>query len=113
MNDRLPARVEASSLLRRAEGEGGFGMVIRRGDPDRGAIILMLASRGQHSAFVERTLQPNGDYRWQIVGPNAESSAEDRAKWIDRRVKFDTDLWLIELDIAEAERFIAETIAIG
>ena len=43
MDDRLPARLEASSLVRRAEAEGGFGMIIARGDPDRGALVLLIA----------------------------------------------------------------------
>ncbi len=113
MNDRLPAHVEVSSLIRRAEGDGGFGTVIRKGDPDRGTIVITLTIRGEHRSFLERTLQSNGYYRWQIVGPDAESSVDDRAQWVERRVRFDSDLWLIELDIAGAERFIAETIAIG
>jgi hypothetical protein len=31
------------------------------------------------------------------------------AEFLERRVKFDSDSWLIELDIAQPERFIAET----
>jgi hypothetical protein len=30
--------------------------------------------------------------------------------FVRRRARFDEDLWAIELDIAEPERFIAETI---
>jgi hypothetical protein len=35
------------------------------------------------------------------------------ADWSQKRVRFDEDLWLIELDIADPERFIAETTAKG
>jgi hypothetical protein len=31
------------------------------------------------------------------------------ADFLERRVKFDSDSWIIELDIAQPERFIAET----
>ena len=56
MEDRLPAHIEATSLLRRAETVGGFGTILKRGDRDRGALLLLLASRGQHWACFERAL---------------------------------------------------------
>jgi hypothetical protein len=35
------------------------------------------------------------------------------ADFLARRARFDEDLWAIELDIAEPERFIAETTSMG
>ena len=113
MSDRLPAHVEATALLRRVEAGGGFGTILKKGDPDRGALVLMLASRGAHHACLERALSPDGNYRWQQVGPVAGADAATLADWSQKRVRFDEDLWLIELDIAEPERFIVETIAEG
>ena len=109
MAERLPAHLEASSLLRRAEAEGGFGTVLKRGDPDRGSLVLLLSSRGAHSACFERALSPDGIYRWQRVGPPSGADATALADWSQKRIRFDEDLWLIELDIAEPERFIVET----
>ena len=109
MTERLPAHLEAASLIRRAEAEGGFGMVLRRGDPDRGSLVILLSSRGEHRACFERALSPDGRYRWQQVGPAASADAASLADWSQKRVRFDEDLWLIELDIAEPERFIVET----
>ena len=114
MNDgRLPARLEASSLVRRAEVEGGFGMIVARGDPDRGSLILLFAERGQHVACLERGLDASGAYSWRRTGPEAGASAAEVQKWSENRRRFDPDSWLIELDIPRSERFIAETIAIG
>ena len=113
MDERLPARLEASSLVRRAEIDGGFGMIIARGDSDRGALILLIAHRGGHVACLERGLGDHGAYAWQIVGPGAGSGAAEVRDWTQKRRKFDPDLWLIELDVPLPERFIAETTAIG
>jgi hypothetical protein len=109
MAERLPAHLEAASLIRRAEAEGGFGTVVKRGDPDRGSLVLLISGRGSHWACFERALAPDGSYRWQRVGPPAGSDAPVLADWSQKRVRFDEDLWLIELDIAEPERFIVET----
>ena len=43
MTGRLSAQLEAAGLIRRAEAQGGFGAIIKRGDPDRGALILLIA----------------------------------------------------------------------
>ena len=108
MSERLTAHLEATSLIRRAEVDGGFGMVVKRGDPERGSLVLLIASRGSHWACFERALNAEGSYGWQRVGPPAGSDASALADWSQKRIRFDEDLWLIELDIAEPERFIVE-----
>jgi hypothetical protein len=107
--DRLPAHIEAAGFLRRAEAQGGFGTVLKRGDADRGALILLIATRGQHQACLERALGSDGRYGWQRSGPPTGSDATALAEWSQKRVRFDEDSWLIELDVADPERFIAET----
>ena len=113
MAERLPAHVEAAGLLRRAENEGGFGTILKRGDNDRGSLVLLVARRGEHAACLERTLGADGCYQWQQVGPAAGADAQTLAEWSQKRIRFDEDLWLIELDIADPERFIAETTSKG
>jgi hypothetical protein len=107
--DRLPAHLEAAGLVRRAEAAGGFAMVLRKGDADRGALLLVLTSRGQHAAILERILGLDGSYRWQRVGPPESASSMEISEFLAKRTRFDEDSWVIELDIAEPERFIAET----
>jgi hypothetical protein len=110
---RLTASVEAASLVRRAQADGDFAAVLRKGDADRGALLIVVRSRGRYVACLERALSPNGRYRWASVGPTEAATDEELADFLARRVRFDEDLWLIELDIAQPERFIAETTLAG
>jgi hypothetical protein len=87
--------------------------VVRKGDPDRGSLLLLVSSRGRHIACLERVLNLDGSYRWQTTGPDDSAGSADVAAFVDRRARFDEDLWAIELDIAEPERFIAETTSTG
>ena len=112
-NERLPAALEAAGLIRRAAADGDFAAIIKQGDPDRGALLLVISSRGRHVGCLERTLTLEGAYRWQCVGPSESSGSDEIREFLAKRTRFDTDLWAIELDIAEAERFIAETTALG
>ena len=87
--------------------------MLKRGDPDRGALLIFVGSRGRHVACLERVLAANGRYCWQAAGPAESASSADVAEFLARRARFDEDLWAIELDIAEPERFIAETTSSG
>jgi hypothetical protein len=107
---RLSARVEAAGIVRRAEAAGDFAAILRKGDPDRGSLLLVVSSRGRHLAFLERVLDLGGSYPWKRVGPDESASSAEVRDFLAKRARFDEDLWAIELDIADAERFIAETI---
>ena len=112
-HERLPSAVEASGLIRRVTANGDFATIIKKGDPDRGALLLVISSRGRHVACLERTLTLDGAYVWQRAGPEESSGSDEIVEFLAKRTRFDADLWAIELDVAEAERFIAETTALG
>lgn len=112
-DDRLPAGIEAASIIRRAQGAGDFATLLRRGDPDRGAILLIVTSRGRHCAILERILSRDGSYRWNRAETIGSSETREVAELLRKRARLDPDLWAIELDIANPERFIAETTASG
>ena len=112
-DSRLRAELEAAAIRRSAEAHGGFATVLRRGDSDRGSLLLSVASRGVHVTVLERALQADGGYRWQACGPAAGSDPAMIADFASKRVRFDPDLWLIELDIPDPTRFIVEITAEG
>lgn len=111
--ERLPTHVEVASILRRAVAAGDFATVMRKGDPDRGSLLLVVTSRGRHVACLERTLSIDGAYRWSATGPGESADSDEIRDFLRKRARFDEDSWTIELDIAEPERFIAETTSTG
>ena len=113
MSERLPAHVEVAALVRRVSADGGFAAIVRKGDAERGTLLLLIGSRGKHIACLERVLSADGSYRWQAVGPAESAGSADIADFVRRRARFDDDMWAIELDIADPERFIAETTGAG
>lgn len=112
MSARLASSVLISALLRRAQDEGGFGAVLAKGDPTAGAIAIILAEKGVRIGLLERLLQSDGSYAWRRSGP-ASGDEEDFRAFLERRRKYDRDLWIVELDVASADRFGAEMNAAG
>jgi hypothetical protein len=99
--------------LRRVAAAGDFATIMRKGDPERGSLIILVTSRGQNIAILERVLSFDGDYQWQATKASESAGSEDMVNFLARRARFDEDLWAIELDIADPERFIAETTRLG
>jgi len=112
METRLTSQVLVSALLRRAQAGGGFGAVLAKGDATAGAVMVILAERGVRIALLERLLQPDGGYAWQ---DSSQAPADEEAfrAMLQRRRGNDPDLWLVELDVANAESFAAEMNAAG
>lgn len=110
MSARLASGVLVSALLRRVHDAGGNATVLARGEAQSGAILVVVLERGVHPRVVERGIGPGGVVQMISVGP--QDTADDEtitAYWMRRRTN-DPDLWVIELDIAAAERFAAESI---
>jgi hypothetical protein len=97
--------------MRRVQAEGGFATLLRKGDPDRGALTLLVTQRGAIAGVLERQMAADFTYQWANLSAGRPL---DEAAWRDflaKRVNSDPDSWAIELDVADAERFIAETTA--
>jgi len=105
---RLKSRFLVDLLLRRTEAAGGFATVLAKGDETSGIILVQCSSRGKPGPLLERRISPTGHYIWEAVGPIDPKDSESRANYQERRRKADPDLWVIELDIADAPQLVAE-----
>ena len=108
---RLATSLFASALLREVHARGGAGAVIRKGDPTSGALLLLCAEKGQVTAIYDYVLGVSGQYVLARAGAQAIESVAAVEALCARRESFDPDLWIVELDIANAERFIADFTA--
>lgn len=108
--DRLTSTMLVGALRRRAEAAGGFCMILHRGDETSGAILLQTLDQGRDTGLFERVPDYAGGYHLVPCGPGSGADADMVAQYLARRRHADPDLWIIELDIAQAKRFAAETI---
>jgi hypothetical protein len=113
LSERLPAGVEVAAIMRGVQGEGGFASILHRGDPDRGAISLLVVERGEAQAVLERRMTADFTYRWTKVPSSVALEGSGWREWVESMSRIDPDCWLVELDVADAQRFIAETTSQG
>ena len=112
MTGRLPSALFIGGLMRRAQQEGGNAAVLARGDEQAGGILLVIAERGVTAAILEHGHGPDGRPAWRDAAPQVLAGKASLHDYLARRRQADPDLWAVELDIADSQRFIAETIAI-
>ena len=103
---RLPAHLEVAGLLRRVQQEGGFATVLARGEADAGTILIVLADRSAPQRAYERMPRADGARPFALSRTADPAEPQAFAEWLDRRRAQDQDLWIIELDIPQGERFI-------
>lgn len=108
---RLTTSLFASALLREVHARGGTGAVIRKGDPTSGALLLFCAEKGQIVGVYDYVLDLSGHYVLARVALQKVETAEAVESLCAQRRQFDPDLWIVELDIPNAERFIADFTA--
>jgi hypothetical protein len=107
MEPRLPAHLEVAGLIRAVGAAGGFATVVATGERDAGTLLVVCCANGGPATAYERMPQPDGTRAW---APSRSQDIENpREFWdyLDRRKTQDDDLWIVELDIPDAERFIA------
>jgi hypothetical protein len=111
MSARLASGVLVGALMRRTQSEGGNATLLARGDDSAGGILLFCLEKGEITALCEPILDIAGRYVWQSVGPQDIDNVEEINQYIAKRRHFDPDLWVIELDIPNAQRLAAETLS--
>jgi hypothetical protein len=107
---RLASGILVNALVRRVNQQGGSAMVLARGDDTAGGILFVTVERGANPRLLERGLGPDGEPALLPSGPSAPGGDAAVTDYWRRRRAHDADLWVVELDIAGAERFIAETM---
>ena len=105
-DQRLPAHVEVSGLVRAVQAAGGFAMVIEKGERDAGTLMILCCENGTNLRAYERMPQRDGTRKWEQSKVQDPENPRDFDEYCSRRRSQDPDLWVVELDVANAERFI-------
>jgi hypothetical protein len=101
---RLATATLVPALSRLAEREGGFAVIVVRGDPVSGTVLLQMLEKGRFFGLFEPGPPIAGATGWHLAGPAEEDSL---APYLGRRKKVDPDLWIVELDVPDVQRFIS------
>jgi len=104
---RLKTSIRAAAIIRRAQGAGAFAAVLRRGDPDAGA-LWVIVRRGQALSRYTEQMSMSGGREWFEDGPFEDAALQLKTnKAVDR----DPDLWVVEIEDAHGRAFLDGDLA--
>ena len=106
---RLPTHVWVTGLMRRVEAAGGFATILHKGEPSQGAVLLVTREKDGSEQVFSRVLGPDGGRHWAVMARTEDAALDKVTQYIASQCRYDPDLWVIELDIAQAQQLIADT----
>jgi hypothetical protein len=101
---RLATHMLVASLIRRAHAEGDFATLLAKGDETAGSILVVGQIKGQNPRLFERFLTIKGGLSWETIPNQAIEKQRNLSEYLARRRANDPDIWILELDVAFAER---------
>ncbi len=108
MDARLPAHLEVTGLIRAVEAAGGFATVLARGERDAGTVLIVTMDRAAGATLYERMPQLDGSRPYIAAKRENADLPQEFSEYLARRRHQDRDCWIVELDVPNGERFVAQ-----
>jgi hypothetical protein len=96
-----------SGLIRAVEAAGGFATVLAKGERDAGTLAILTIERDKNARFHERMPQMDGSRTFICTREEDPEKKHEFSEYVSKRQRQDGDLWIVELDVPDGERFIA------
>lgn len=95
---RLSTELWVQAHLRRCNAEGLFAAVLHKGDLWGGAVIVKLNLLDGTFKVLSQTRDMDGTVAWLAAQKGALLTEADATSYIERQVKRDPDLWVVEIE---------------
>jgi hypothetical protein len=106
----LSSDVWVGALIRRAELGGAFPVVARKGDARAGSVLVRTFNpRTREARLYCEAFRGDGERVW--MEPVASSVEADLDRYVERALKVDPDLWVVEIEDGEGRHFLSEPVA--
>jgi hypothetical protein len=105
----LSTDIWVGALIRRAELGGAFAVVGRKGDPRAGAVLVKVLNRSNGTArLYSEATRGDGERIW--MQPAASEVESDLDAYIQRAVRIDPDVWVVEIEDRDGRHFLVEPV---
>jgi hypothetical protein len=111
MLPRLKAELWVKAHIRKCAGQNVPVMVTRRGDETAGTILIKVNRLGPGCmVFTPTTNFEDGSRMWlRGTGPDWVEE-QDADAYIEKQIKFDPDVWVLEIEDRDGRPFLDEKI---
>jgi len=104
---RLKAGIFVRALMRRADVAGASAFIVRKGAEEAGAVVLTVSRLDGTCLVLNQARDGKGQLVW--ARPLGDWGEEAKARtWLDKQVKFDPDIWIVEIEDRKGRAFVDE-----
>jgi hypothetical protein len=108
---RLRSDFLISAIIRQAELAGAAAMLRRRGAAEAGAIFVKIDRLDGNAALfapaMQSLMEDSGERLWQRAHKDEWVTPLDIEERMAREIRFDSDLWLVEIEDRQGRPFVA------
>ena len=105
----LSTDVWVGALIRRAQLEGAYATVVKKGDDRAGAVIVKAFNTTERRArLYSEAFGPDGEQFWMQPVESEQESELDA--YIERQRRYDPDLWVVEIEDRQGRHFLTEKV---
>jgi hypothetical protein len=108
MDARLPPHLWITAIRKRCTAAGIMATVLRRGNREAGDILLVARGRDNLCHIYTRLSSGEG---WTLVSSAAGVPDQNISQTIEKKTKFDPDLWVLEIESADLSALLDERVA--
>jgi hypothetical protein len=94
---RVKAGVWVQAALRLGNAAGRYGMVLRKGDPDAGGVLVVLHGRAGMTVL-SQSRGTDGELAWLRATGAAPVDQAAVDAYVRRQLGYDPDLWVLEFE---------------
>ena len=110
MSSRLRSDIFVAALIRRAAVAGAFAALRRRGAAEAGAIFVKIdrldGTAALYGPAPQSEIGDDGGHRFRLMQRDAWVAPSDVETRFAKELKFDSDVWLVEIEDREGRSFL-------
>jgi len=95
---RLATDIWVKAHIRRWNNEGFPAVMLRRGDHHGGAVLIKIIGENDSCRILTQMRDSDGAPAWMAALKGEPANTADTDAYVERAVKRDPDLWIIEIE---------------
>lgn len=110
MAARLPTGLWVQAHTARCSAAGIPTAVLRRGDSDRGVVIVKLRHRDRGIRVVTQMRDLDGTLVWNDVFDGRFVDEGEAGEYVDRQASYDPDIWVVEVEDGDEDGWFSGVV---